>query len=194
MTKAALRRPAVFLDRDGTVLELVDYLDDPALVRLIPGAAEAVRRLRESGFACVVVSNQSGVGRGMFGIEAVHAVHDEMARLLALEGAALDAVYFCPALPGDDPERKPNPGMLLRAAREHALDVAASWMVGDHPDDLLAGRRAGCRGSILVRTGKPVAAGIDAAADLAEAADRILAERRGAASDRDGVRAASPAR
>jgi D-glycero-D-manno-heptose 1,7-bisphosphate phosphatase len=176
-------RPAVFLDRDGTIIEDVPYLSDPAHVRLLPGAAGALRRLREAGFACVVVTNQSGVGRGLFREDAVHEVHDAMARKLAAEGVTLDAVYCCFEAPaGDDltavdhPDRKPGPGMLLRAARELGLDLAASWMVGDKLSDALAGVNAGCRGSVLVRTGKPLPPdhGYPACDDLAAAADLIL--------------------
>src|SRR5947209_20635641 len=87
-------RPAVFLDRDGTVIEDVPYLDDPARVRLLPGAAEALARLRGAGFACVLVTNQSGIGRGLFPAEALPAIHGELARQLATEGAALDAIYY----------------------------------------------------------------------------------------------------
>jgi D-glycero-D-manno-heptose 1,7-bisphosphate phosphatase len=179
-------RPAVFLDRDGTVIELVDYLSDPDQVRLIPGAAGALKRLRAAGFTCVVVSNQSGVGRGMFAEEAVHAVHAAMARRLAAEGAAVDAVEFCPAAPPapgetEHPDRKPNPGMLLRAARRLNLDLGASWMVGDSVVDVRAGAAAGCRGCVLVRTGKDLpdpasdpGLAYETAADLPAAADLIL--------------------
>ncbi|MBY0397516.1 MAG: HAD family hydrolase [Thermoleophilia bacterium] len=159
-TPAAGTRPAVFLDRDGTIIEHVHYLRDPADVRLLPGAAEALRRLAEAGFARVVVTNQSAIARGMLTVEGLGRVHDEMNRQLAEAGASVDAIYFCPEAPaGDDRtaveshDRKPGPGMLLRAAAEHGLDLAASWMIGDMISDILAGRNAGCRGSILVRTG-----------------------------------------
>jgi histidinol-phosphate phosphatase family protein len=175
-------RPAVFLDRDGTLNEECGYVTQPEQVRLLAGAADAVRSLREAGLVCVVVTNQSAVGRGLMTEADLHRVHDELRRQLGAEGAALDGLYFCPALPGDDPERKPAPGMLLRAAREMGLDLARSWMVGDSDRDLLAGRSAGCRGCILVRSGHDVAAALallqdgDAVvADLAAAARLILA-------------------
>jgi D-glycero-D-manno-heptose 1,7-bisphosphate phosphatase len=187
-------RPAVFLDRDGTVIAHVHYLSDPADVRLLPGAARAIARLRASGFACVVVTNQSGIGRGMYTEERLHQVHEEMARQLEGEGVNLDGVYFCPEAPaGDDPtevdhpDRKPGPGMLVRAARELRLDLAASWMVGDMISDALAGVNAGCRGSVLVRTGKALPAegtypgvAYHTADDLAAAAELILAGQGGA--------------
>lgn len=155
-------RPAVFLDRDGTLIEERHYLCDPAGVRLLPGAAGAIRMLREAGYACVLVTNQSGIGRGLFTVDDLRRVHAELERQLREAGAALDGWYFCPEAPrGTDgdrttvehPDRKPGPGMLLRAARDLGLDLGRSWMVGDMLSDLLAGRNAGCRGSILVRTG-----------------------------------------
>jgi D-glycero-D-manno-heptose 1,7-bisphosphate phosphatase len=183
-------RPAVFLDRDGTIIEAVHYLRDPALVRLLPGAADAIRRLRAAGYACVVVTNQSAIGRGLLTVEGYHAVHAELERRLAEAGAALDGAYFCPTVPAsddrsaiDDPDRKPGPGMLLRAAADLGLDLARSWMVGDMISDALAGLHAGCRGSILVACGQgragelpaEVAARTVVVADLAVAADHILA-------------------
>jgi D-glycero-D-manno-heptose 1,7-bisphosphate phosphatase len=153
-------KPAAFLDRDGTIIKHVFYLSDPAQVRLLPGAAEAIRRLRGAGFACVVVTNQSGIGRGMFTEERLGLIHDEMTRRLAAEGAALDAIYYCPEPPAggdptvvEHPDRKPGPGMLFRAAERLGLDLDASWMVGDLISDVLAGINAGCRGSILLGPG-----------------------------------------
>jgi D,D-heptose 1,7-bisphosphate phosphatase len=155
------QRPAVFLDRDGTLIEQVHYLSDPTRVRLLPGTAEALRRLHGAGFARVVVTNQSAIGRGMLSEPQLHLIHDEMNRQLGAEGTSVDAIYFCPEVPsGDDRtavehgDRKPGPGMLIRAAEELDLDLGHSWMVGDMISDLLAGINAGCRGSILVRTGK----------------------------------------
>lgn len=190
-------RPAVFLDRDGTIIEDVPYLADPAGVRLLPGAAEGLRRLRGAGFACVVVTNQSGVGRGYFPESALPAVHDELSRRLAAEGVALDGIYYCTAAPTcddptavDHPDRKPGPGMLVRAARDLGLDLAASWMVGDKVADVLAGHNARCRGSVLVLTGQgardardyPSLVGLTAP-DLLAAAELILAD-----ADADGAR------
>jgi D,D-heptose 1,7-bisphosphate phosphatase len=183
---APVRRPAVFLDRDGTLIEHVHYLADPAHVRLLPGAAEAVRRLREAGFACVLVTNQSAIARGLLTEDGLREIHREQARQLAEAGTELDAIYYCPEAPASDdrtavehPDRKPGPGMLLRAAEEMGLDLARSWMVGDLISDALAGRNAGCKGSLLVRTGKSnglANAGDDfeICDDLPEAARRIL--------------------
>lgn len=165
---AAGRRPdpraprrCVFLDRDGTLIEQVHYLSDPRDVRLLPGAAASLHRLHEAGYACVVVTNQSQIGRGRLTEDRLREIHDEMNRQLAEHGAWVDAIYFCPDAPTADDrttvecdDRKPGPGMLRRAARDMGLDLAASWMVGDMISDVLAGINAGCRGSILVRTGK----------------------------------------
>ncbi|GLH69054.1 hypothetical protein GETHPA_05870 [Geothrix rubra] len=178
-------RPAVFLDRDGTLNEEVDYLSDPDQLVLIPGAAAAVARLNAKGIPIVVVTNQSGIGRGRYGWQDFAAVMSRMSTLLALENARIDAVYASPHhelghgeyAVADHPDRKPNPGMLLRAAEDHALNLSRSWMVGDKAVDLEAGRRAGCRVA-LVRTGYGATvdgSGADlVAADLAEAVDRIL--------------------
>lgn len=184
---------AVFLDRDGTLIDLVHHLTDPAEVRLIPGAGRAVAGLRAAGYRVVVVTNQSVVGRGMLTAAGLASVHAEMARQLAEEGAAVDAVYFCPLAPGqadptvvEHPMRKPGPGMLLQAAAEMRLDLAQSWMVGDTVSDMLAGRNAGCR-TVLVRTGYGAAYAhprdtYDAeAADLAAAAALIRERDRGCA-------------
>jgi D-glycero-D-manno-heptose 1,7-bisphosphate phosphatase len=153
-------RRAVFLDRDRTIIENVHHLADPALVRLIPGAVKGIQMLRDRGFACVVVSNQSAVGRGLLTLETLELIHKEMCRQLAQEGTAVDGWYFCPKTPKtsdrtaiDHPDRKPAPGMLLRAAKELDLEVDSSWMVGDMVSDVMAGHNAGCMGTILVKTG-----------------------------------------
>lgn len=143
--------PAVFLDRDGTLMEEVHYCNDPARVRVFPGAGEALARLRLAGFRNVVITNQSGIGRGIITPGQYAAVHDELLRQLGAENVY--ATYFCPDLPGgDSPRRKPRPGMVLEAAAEHGLDLARSWFVGDKPADIQCGRNAGTR-TILVRTG-----------------------------------------
>jgi mannose-1-phosphate guanylyltransferase len=154
------RRKAVFLDRDGTVIEHVRYLASPGDVRLLPGAAEALVRLRASGYATVLITNQSAIARGVITAADLYEIHEEMCRQLAQEGAVLDAIYHCPVAPqGDDrtqvehPDRKPGPGMLIKAANELSLDLAQSWMIGDMISDVLAGQNAGCRGSLLVESG-----------------------------------------
>nr|WP_246140147.1 HAD family hydrolase [Geothermobacter ehrlichii] len=153
-------RPAVFLDRDGTLIEERDYLCRPEDVVLLPGAAEAVCRLNRAGIAVVVVTNQSGVARGYFDLAVVGRIHRHLDRQLACSGARIDGYYVCPHHPteGDTPWRcdcecrKPKPGLLLRAATEMGIDLSRSFMIGDKISDLQAGEKAGCL-SLLVRTG-----------------------------------------
>lgn len=173
---SAVLIPAVFLDRDGTLIEDTGYVADPREVRVYPRTAEALVSLKQRGFATVIVTNQSGLARGYFTEADYHAVH---ARLIELLGPGLiDATYFC----ADHPERaserrKPGPGMLLEAARDLGLDLTRSWMVGDREGDLEAGRRAGCQ-SILVQTGlgaeSETAGAAFVAKDFASAAAFIL--------------------
>jgi histidinol-phosphate phosphatase family protein len=146
-------RGAVFLDRDGTINEEVSYLDDPDRLRLLPGAAEAIRLLNEAGIQAIVVSNQAGIGWGYFLKATVEAIHGRLAELLATQGGRLDGVYYCPHHPSEGCDcRKPKAGMLVRAAREHGIELRRAFMVGDKASDLEAGRRVGCR-TVLVLTG-----------------------------------------
>lgn len=155
-----MSKPAVFLDRDGTIMREAEYLSDPAGVELLPGAAEGIRRLRQAGFAVVVASNQSGVARGYFDEATVGRVNARLAELLAAAGAGLDGVYYCPHYPGASVAqyaracdcRKPAPGMLLAAARDLGLDLGRSWVVGDKLSDIEFGGRQGLK-TILVLTG-----------------------------------------
>lgn len=176
---------AAFLDRDGTLIELVHHLTDPADVKLIAGAGDAVKRLRDAGWKVIIVTNQSVIGRGKLTEAGLADVHAEMNWQLAAHDTEVDAIYFCPLTPTqkdprviEDPMRKPGPGMLLEAARDHDINLAASWMVGDTLSDMLAGKNAGCR-SLLVRTGY----GADVITDfdkeaptLVEATDILLNE------------------
>jgi len=158
-----MKSPAIFLDRDGTLIADVGYVRHPDDVRLLPGAADALKRFRDLGFRLVVVSNQSGVARGLFTDQQLQEIHQRLEQVLASDGVRLDAAYYCPYLPGpeavvesyrrDSELRKPRPGMLLKAAQEHGLDLAGSWMIGDSPRDVEAGRRAGCRTILLSANG-----------------------------------------
>jgi D-glycero-D-manno-heptose 1,7-bisphosphate phosphatase len=144
---------AVFLDRDGTINEEVEYLNDPQQLRLIPGAAQAIRDLNEAGVPVILTTNQAGIGRGYFSEDTVRAIHQELSSRLAAHGAHLDAIYHCPHHPDEGCDcRKPRPGMLIRAAEEHGLDLGQSFVAGDKVSDLDAGRRVGCR-TVLVLTG-----------------------------------------
>ena len=145
------RRRAVFFDRDGTLIEEAHYCADPALVRILPGVAEALRRLKDAGFLNFVITNQSGIGRGLITEEQYRAVEAEMLRQAG--AGAIDGVYFCADAPGATSQRrKPAPGMVLEAAAEHGIDLSRSYFVGDKASDVECGRRAGTR-TILVRTG-----------------------------------------
>src|SRR5579859_7810623 len=150
-------RPAVFFDRDGTLNLACGHITRPEQMRLIPGAVTAVRALRAAGFACIAVSNQPAVGLGLTTEHDLIAVHAEMMRQFIRAGTRPDAIRYCPAAPSTcHPDRMPARGMLLRVAREMQLDRGSSWMVSCNSAGLLAGRAAGCRGVILVRTGHDV--------------------------------------
>jgi len=146
---------AFFLDRDGVIIEQVEYIRDPADVKLIPGAADALRLIHMSGFLAVVVSNQSGIARKKFTLDELMNVQARMDELLAGQGEKIDGFYFCPHDPHVDvcPCRKPKPGMILQAARELGIDVFASFMIGDRPADVETGVNAGCRDCAMVLTG-----------------------------------------
>ena len=192
--RAALR-PGVFLDRDGTLIAQVHHLTDPDDVKLIPGAGAALRLLDAAGYALVLVTNQSVVGRGLLSEDGLTEVHRELCRQLAEYGVQLDGVYYSTVVPErrdrdriEHPDRKPGPRLLLRAAFELGLDLARSWMVGDMLSDVLAGRNAGCQSTILVRTGHGVAEPVAHEAidfvvdDLASAASLILSTTRAGSS------------
>jgi D-glycero-D-manno-heptose 1,7-bisphosphate phosphatase len=182
---------AVFLDRDGVINVEKEYLHRIEEFELIPGAPEAVRLLKEAGYRVVVVTNQSGVARGYYPLEAVHLLHRHLDRELALRGTSVDAYYICPHHPvhglgeyGTECGcRKPLPGMLLKAAEDLSLDLNRSYLIGDKLSDIEAGRAAGCR-SILVRTGYGrreclrAPREIDVFDDLLEAARAIVEDTR----------------
>jgi D-glycero-D-manno-heptose 1,7-bisphosphate phosphatase len=180
-----MKNRAAFLDRDGTIIDLVHHLTDPGDVRLIDGAGAAIRRLRAAGWKVIVITNQSVIGRGKLTEDGLAKVHAVMDAQLAEHETQTDGLYFCPLAPTqkdqrviEDAMRKPGPGMLLQAARDHDIDLSRSWMVGDSLSDVLAGRNAGCK-SLVVRTGygNKVTTDFDAEAPtLAEAANIILNE------------------
>ena len=153
MPEARPLRRAAFLDRDGTICEEMGYVNHVDRLRIFPFAAAAIRQLNEAQVPVIVVTNQSGVARDIFPESLVHQVHQKMIAELSAGGARVDAIYFCPHKTEDACEcRKPNPGLLERAAGEHALDLSSSWVVGDRYADLEMGHAAGARG-ILVMTG-----------------------------------------
>jgi D-glycero-D-manno-heptose 1,7-bisphosphate phosphatase len=144
---------AVFLDKDGTLVEDVPYSVEPGLIRLAPGAGWALAALKQSGFKLILVSNQSGLARGYFEVKELEAVWARLQELLEPFSATLDGFYYCPHHPEGSVARwtracscrKPEPGLLLQAAAAHGIDLTSSWMVGDILDDVEAGCRAGCR-------------------------------------------------
>ncbi|MBX3745125.1 MAG: HAD family hydrolase [Verrucomicrobiae bacterium] len=186
---------AVFLDRDGVLIEDVHLLTDPRQLRLLPGVPAALRRLREAGFRLILVSNQAVVARGLASEDDVRRIHDALTGMLRDSGGPpLDGLYFCPHHPEATVEayrldcdcRKPRPGLLLRGAADHAVELTASFLVGDRLTDVAAGARAGCR-TVLVETGRhaeplivtrdPIAPGLrpdHTCSGLPSAADWIL--------------------
>lgn len=157
---SSLKDIAFFLDRDGTINKDVGYLHQIEHFELIPGAARAIKLLNDQRFRVILVTNQSGIGVGLYTFDDLKKVNDEMTRQLALQGAHIDAFYASPFHPEgrgefqhpNHPDRKPNPGMLLRAIEEWHIDPSASWMIGDRSVDVQAGRRAGTK-TCQVRSG-----------------------------------------
>jgi D-glycero-D-manno-heptose 1,7-bisphosphate phosphatase len=169
---------AIFLDRDGTLIVDTGYCSNPADVKLIGGVQELLHQLKEAGFKLVIVTNQSGIGRGYFGEREFWAVQKEFERQVG--DNLIDATYFCPDTPENASERrKPNPGMLLEAANDLGIDLTESYMIGDKVTDTEAGVRAGVKASILVSPGAPKKLSASGAAfvvrDLRAAAQIILA-------------------
>src|SRR5215470_18216482 len=145
--------PALFLDRDGVVVEEVDYLHRVEDIRIGPDAAAVISGANANAIPVVLVTNQSGIGRGYYGWAEFRAVQEAIQSVIAAQGAHFDAVYACPHHRNDHPARKPNPGMLQRAAAALDIDMARSWLVGDRAGDIEAARRAGLAGALHVLTG-----------------------------------------
>lgn len=150
-------KPAVFFDRDGTLIKAVHYLNKPGQVALIDGVSQVLTELEQAGYLRIIVTNQAAIGKGMLTVGGLRQVQQRLDDLLDVEGASIDGWYFCPEvrLAADDetidfPDRKPGPGMLLQAARDFDISLADSWMVGDRLSDALAGKNAGCQGSIII--------------------------------------------
>ncbi|OGV51253.1 MAG: hypothetical protein A2017_16700 [Lentisphaerae bacterium GWF2_44_16] len=154
-------KKACFLDRDGVLIEEVNYIKSPEQVKIIPAVFSALKKLREKGYLCIVISNQSGVARGYFKEENISKIQDRIDELLKEKELKIDGYYNCPHHPdGIVPEyrkncdcRKPRPGMIIRAAKEHSIDLSKSFMIGDKISDIKAAENAGCHVGIMVRTG-----------------------------------------
>jgi D,D-heptose 1,7-bisphosphate phosphatase len=155
------KKPAVFLDRDGTMMVDVGYLKDPAQIKLFSQTANALKALRKAGYYLFVVTNQSGVARGYFSEAQVKKVHQKLQGMLRAQGAKIDAFFYCPHHPSGKVKslskncacRKPSPGMIRQASKHYAIDLKNSFVVGDKMDDLLLAQNAKVVGGILVRTG-----------------------------------------
>jgi histidinol-phosphate phosphatase family protein len=181
---------AVFVDRDGTVIEELGYLSDPDKVQLVPNAARSISKLNKMGIPVVVISNQAGVARGLFTAGDLDRVHERVMKLLAAEDALVDAAYYCPHHPDYDVQctcRKPKPGLLLKASEELGIELKQSFMVGDRLIDMQAGKAAGAS-TVFLRTGygqrelqenqtEVLKIADRVCDDLAEAVDWILDER-----------------
>jgi D-glycero-D-manno-heptose 1,7-bisphosphate phosphatase len=191
-------RPALFLDRDGVIVQDIHYLGHAQDMQMLAGAGEAIARCNKLGIPVIVVSNQSGIARGLYDWSGFAAVQAAIASALAETGAQLDAVFACahhadgkaPLNVADHPWRKPNPGMIVAAAERMKLDLALSWIAGDRASDLAAGRAAGLAGGILISPGAEDAEraaarrlrsgefAVDVAASLADALALLLSRGR----------------
>jgi D-glycero-D-manno-heptose 1,7-bisphosphate phosphatase len=170
---------ALFLDRDGTIIAERGYLKDPNGIELLPGAVDALRKLAREGWKLIVISNQSGVGRGLMTAEEMNAVQAKFLRMMRAQGVEITASYFCTHIPEDNCEcRKPSTLSVEKAVREHAISAQQSWMIGDREGDILCGRNAGCSTIWLRNTQFPVAAELPdyIAADWGEVYERISSD------------------
>lgn len=159
MRSSDWQKTAVFLDRDDTILKDPGYLSDPALIDILPGAAKAIRTLNDSGIPAIIITNQSGIARGFFDEKTLASIHGKLREMLADQGAAIDAIYYCPHYSEGIVEeyrmtctcRKPEPGLLLKAAQDFGLDLGRCYLVGDKPIDIETIHRVGGRGILIGR-------------------------------------------
>lgn len=181
-------RKTIFFDRDGTLIVDKIYLNDPDQITYLPGVFDSLRRLRDAGFQFIVVTNQSGVARGIVSIENLNEIHRRMQAEFSKHGVHFKGFYYAPfSVESNHPMRKPNPGMLLASARDHGVNLGKSWMVGDRVSDVVAGRKAGCRTVLLEGVEAPPSDESSRptvfAMDIVSAADAILeVESRGLAT------------
>ena len=170
---------AVFIDRDGTIMEDTDYCSHPQDVRIFPGVLGALRRLKSRGFKLIIITNQSGIGRGLFTLDQYRAVESEVLRQLGDD--LVDATYYCPDAPGQHSKcRKPAPGMVVKATRDHQIDLFRSFLIGDKEVDVECAHNAGIR-AIRVRTGiqrDVTASNADWVADDMPAAAQIILNKK----------------
>ena len=153
-----MKRPAVFIDRDGTISEEVGYVNHPSRFRVYPYSSEAIRILNDAGWLAIVITNQAGVARGYFSEDVIHKIHDQLTRDLQNESAKLDAIYYCAHHPsvGEPPYRsdcdcrKPKTGLIQQAAKDFEIDLEVSWMAGDRYSDVELARNAGLRSAFVL--------------------------------------------
>jgi D-glycero-D-manno-heptose 1,7-bisphosphate phosphatase len=175
----------VFLDRDGTLVRDLGYTHRVEDYQLLPGVVSGLRRILDAGYRLAVITNQSGIGRGYFSAEKYAEFQAHLADDLARQGVPIEASYFCPHRPEAKCEcRKPRPALLYRAQRELGADLARSWVIGDSPVDVELAERGGCRGAVLILTGRGDPSGavtpeICRAADFEEAAEIVLQADQG---------------
>jgi D-glycero-D-manno-heptose 1,7-bisphosphate phosphatase len=171
--------PAVFIDRDGTIMEDTDYCSHPKDVRIFPGVLEALRRLKSRGFKLIIITNQSGIGRGLFTVDQYRAVEAEVRRQLG--NGLVDATYYCPDAPEQHSNcRKPAPGMVVKATQDYQIDLSHSFLIGDKEVDVECAHNAGVR-AIRVRTGiqrDVTGSNADWVADDMPAAVQIILNKR----------------
>ena len=173
---------AVFLDRDGTIMFDHGYISDPRKVEIFGEAVEALKALKEAGYLLVVITNQSGIGRGYFSPEDLEKVNMRMSSLFEERGVLFDGIYICPHVDENKCTcRKPQPGLIFRAAREHEIDISLSYMVGNSKSDVMAGVAAGCRINFLLGTEKGSLSrdGILSVGSIDDAAEIILSLDKG---------------
>jgi len=165
----------VFIDRDGTIAKDVPYCPSPEQFELLSGAGEGIKQLNSAGFKVILVTNQSGIARGYFSEEMLGRIHEKMKNDLAVYGAHFDGLYYCPHHPDDNCDcRKPKPNLIIRAAREHDVDLSQSYLIGDSDKDIAAGKAAGCMTILISRPKTSVETKADYTVDNFLAASKLV--------------------
>ena len=166
---------AVFIDRDGTIAKDVPYCSSPEQFELLPGAGEGIKQLNVAGFKVIIITNQSGIGRGYFSEATLACIHEKMKADLAGCGAHIDGIYYCPHHPDENCDcRKPKPNLIIRAAREHGVDLSQSYLIGDSDKDIEAGKASGCMTFLISHKEKSVEQKADYVVDSLLEAARLL--------------------
>jgi len=160
------KKKAIFLDRDATLIEDGPFLSDPAKIRFLPGTIDGLKSFKELGFLLILITNQSGIGRGYFSEDKLTEIHRLLQHQLGKHTIALDAIYYCPHTPDDKCTcRKPEPGLFLKAVSEHAIDPLVSYSIGDKVEDAIAGKTVGCKTILLTKIFSNSMVSVDHVAD-----------------------------